>query len=470
MIKSILKDFGFYGIAPFLPKVANIFILPLVTPFLSTEDYYIWGLILAYVNFFQIFLTLSLQVNLSNSFFKSEKQYKWLWRQIYGFWKIWSVVFSGFLVLLLYFIVPNEARSQLWLLIFLIITPTLLFGPVEFIANTYYQLNKKPKNIVIRSVIVGLLSSILFWFFVSKLKLGYLSWFYTSFIAEFLLKLSWYIDLKYVVKFSPIYNFNWKTLRKALKVSLPLVPHGNALYILNQSDRIVLDKLSVPNVQIGSYNAAYSLANIFDSLANAFSITVIPYVYEMFKTSNFLKARFFFAASQILFLTILLMFSLFAKEIVHYLFRNPDFHDIYSLSVLIVASMCFKPMYMASTLTYFYNENTKTMSLYSFIAGALNILLNLMFIPFIGIEGAAISTVIGYLFLAYANFFRKGFKALSINYYPVRWIVVSVIVVIGSYYISMFPFFYRMLILLIFLFIVFVGLFAFRQRIKHIFK
>lgn len=434
MLKKILSDFGAYGVAPFIPKVANIFVLPLITPYLTKFDYSVWGVIIAYVYFAQIFLTLSLQVNLSNSFFKSAFQYKWLWRQIYGFWTLWSIIFVVILTFLLFFVIPVEVNSNLWIIIGLVVTPTLLFGPVEIIANTYYQLNKKPKEIVLRNVLFGILSVVLIWYFISDLRLGYMGWFYAGFISEILLKLSWFYNLNFKLKLKPILNFKYKTIKNALKVSLPLIPHSNALYVLNQSDRVVMDVMNVPLQNIGSYNASYSIANIFETLSTAFSVTMVPYIYQMYKVNNQKLVRTYFFISQSLFFMAIIIYSLFAKEIVDFLFRNDDFKDLYPLTVLIMASMSFKPMYMASTLIYFFNEQTKKISIYSFIAGGLNIILNFIFIPIFGFEAAIVSTIIGFLFLAYSRFFSTDFKILTgINYYPIIWIFVSISVPIVSY-------------------------------------
>ena len=158
MLKRLFRDFGIYGIAPFVPKVASIFILPLITPFLTKQDFGIYGIITAYTGFFQIFFTLGLNVNLSNSFFKSRMQYQWLWRQIYGFWVLWAVVYGLIISIVIWIFTPKAALDNRNAIILLSVIPIVLFGPTAMIAQLYYQFKKKALQVGLRSAIFGTLN------------------------------------------------------------------------------------------------------------------------------------------------------------------------------------------------------------------------------------------------------------------------------------------------------------------------
>lgn len=465
-IKKIISDFSIYGFAPYLPKIASFFILPLITPFLTKEDFGVFGIILSYFYFMEIFYNLGLQVNLSNSFYKSRLQYKWLWRQLYGFWMLWGIIYSFCLGFILYLVIPEAANKDIFKIIFLLVTPILLFGPVSDLGKIYYQLNKKPIPIGVRSVLFGFLSVFFTYIFIAHYKLGYIGWFYSMFIVTILTNISWFYDVIFKIKMTPIFNFKIKTIRKALIVSLPIIPHSNAIYLLNQSDRIMMDNLKVPTGQVGLYNASYSVASIFESFSGGFTQTIIPYVYDLINRKKEIELRNLFYISQTIFFILVIVFSLIAEELVGFLFQNKDFKDMYPLTVLIVLSTMFKPMYMASSLRFFYFEKTKYLSLFSFLAGIINIILNLIFIPIYGVEAAAISTIIGYLFLSYSRFWSKEFKSIcNVNYYPMFWLILSIIICIVCYFFTTLSFNVRFVILALIIVTAIVTLFLVKDKL-----
>ena len=133
MIRKLLKSSAIYGIAPSVPKIVGILILPLITKYLTDVDYGIAGTIMAYTSALAAFSTLGFNVCLQVSFFRSKGQYKILWRQIYGFLQIWMLVFAIIQGTILYFIIPEEASDNKWLLILLTNFNGVLYGPACFI-------------------------------------------------------------------------------------------------------------------------------------------------------------------------------------------------------------------------------------------------------------------------------------------------------------------------------------------------
>ena len=112
MIKKLLSDSAIYGLAPYIPKIVSIFILPLLTAHLTEVDYGIAGTIAAYTAALAAFSTLGFNAVLQISFFKSRCQYKILWREIYGFLQFWMVIFAVLQGAILYWIMPMEALAR----------------------------------------------------------------------------------------------------------------------------------------------------------------------------------------------------------------------------------------------------------------------------------------------------------------------------------------------------------------------
>jgi O-antigen/teichoic acid export membrane protein len=65
---------------------------------------------------------------------------------------------------------------------------------------------------------------------------------------------------------------------------------------------------------------------------------------------------------------------------------------------------------------------TKELWKISFVAGALNVLLNFILVPFYGIWGSVLATFIATMFMGFRGYLLKSFRDNNpVNYYPLFW-------------------------------------------------
>ena len=207
MIKKILSNSAIYGIAPYIPRIVSVFILPILTKHLTDTDYGIAGTISAYLMALTAFSTLGVSAILQVTFFKSPYQYKILWREIYGFLQFWMIVFAVIQAVLLYFIIPQEAIENRWAIIFLSNFNTVFFGPSSFLAPLFYQLSQRPLPIAIRSVVSGLLTIIINYILIVVYNYGYMGWYIGGFLGGFLVNTTYWYSLNIKIGITPIYKF-----------------------------------------------------------------------------------------------------------------------------------------------------------------------------------------------------------------------------------------------------------------------
>src|SRR5690606_19228718 len=110
MIKKLFSHSAIYGLSPYIPRIAGIFTLPIITQHLTELDFGVYGIVTAIVEGLAVFMTLGLNVTLTNAFYKSPGQFKWAWRQIYGFLILWSFPYALLLSSTLYYFIPLEAK------------------------------------------------------------------------------------------------------------------------------------------------------------------------------------------------------------------------------------------------------------------------------------------------------------------------------------------------------------------------
>ncbi|MCD4795138.1 MAG: oligosaccharide flippase family protein [Bacteroidales bacterium] len=435
MLKKLFTNTLIYGLAPQLPRILSVFTLPIVTQYLTKTDYGINGIIMSYIGAVSVFEMLGLRLSIVNSFYHSEKQHKWLWRQIHGFLSQWMFVFSILLVILLYFITPEEARENLWYIIPLLIVPRLIVGPTTMIAHSYYQLQEKPTPIAVRSVVFGVFSILLTLYTIAGLKMGYMGWFVSNAITGTLQGISYMFPLYKKLKLTPIFNYKRRLIKKSLKVTLPTIPHYYSSFLLDSSDRIVMDNINVSTENIGGYNLAYNFGNYFGTLASATGLAIGPTLRHYIKQGKEAASRKLIFIVQIAFLIISFLMCLWIKEIFFFLIQNEDLRSVYPLTVPIIMAYNYRPMYMGSTTALFYYEKTNLLWKITFTAGILNVILNIIFIPIFGVVAAAVTTFLALMYMGYAGFFLKEFKKYNnVNYHPVKWIVATFIITLTAYF------------------------------------
>jgi len=435
MLKKLFSHTAIYGLAPQVSKVASLFALPIITAHLTATDYGVYGLITAVVGSISVLSYLGLNVILSNSFFKSPQQYKWAWRQIYGFLILWNIPYAFLLAAVIYYFIPVEAAEHTWLIIILNTVPVVFFGPTAMIATMYYQLRQQPFQIAIRGAVIGLLTVGLNIYFIAGLKLGYLGWFLAGSISQMVSQVSYWVPLNKTIKLTPIFNFKWRLIKNQLRISLPTVPHYYGAYLLNASDRVIMKFLNISTGNIGLYNAANTMGNIVSVMANASGQAIGPMLLQSYKSKDEYLTRRLCYILQVAFFLGTFLLSIWLKEIFFLLIRNETLNKVYPLGIIIVMAYNYRPMYFAANNRLFYYEKTKVLIKVTFVAGILNVILNLLLMPIWGYQVAAYTTFACLMYMGYAGFFLKEFKATSqLNYHPLKWLGLSIILTLAAYY------------------------------------
>lgn len=438
MLRKLLTHAAIYGLAAQVPRLAGVLALPVITQHLTTNDYGVAGVVTAYAYALTLLQSLGLSVVMVNAYARHPLRYSWLWRQLHGFLSLWSLVYGLLMICILYLAVPAAASADRLQIALLYGLPVMLFSPTDMQAGLYYQLSQKPLPVAFRSFVVGGLSVAINIYTIAYLRLGYMGWFYAGFFSTlvgFLINCySVYVKLSYW----PILNFKWTSIKEALKISLPVVPHHLAFFMLDNSDRLVLDVLRVPLHRIGLYNVASSFGNYFmiasGALVQAASPFYMRYYAQKGDLEAALQARRMTFALQAIFLISTSLACLWMKEIFEVLIRNEELQQAYPLAIVILMGYNFRPMYLAATNMIVYREHTGQLWKISVVAGVGNILLNFLLVPLFGYQAAAFTTFGALMYMGYAGYFLKEYKQVAlVHYYPLFWLLLTVATLLMVY-------------------------------------
>jgi O-antigen/teichoic acid export membrane protein len=437
MIKKLLSHSLIYSLAPQAPKIASLFLMPIITKHLTTVDYGIYGVITSYLFFVTVLKDLGFGVVFVNTFYKHPNRWKLIWRMLHGHLIIWGLIYSVLLLLALRIAIPKEAYGNYWSIAALLIIPAILFETTNSIGNYYYRFSQKPVYIAIVSIVTGVLSVFMTYYCIVTLHMGYMGWFVASFVSILVMFLFYVYPVYIKLKLIPLIRFRKKFITPHLRVALPMIPHNYSSYLLNSSDRVVMNVLKINISQIGLYNIAYTFGNYFETVGEAVGMAVGPFYSKLYSSKKPTALRderrlTFFLASCFIAATFLL--SLWLREVFMLLIGNKELQAGYSIGIIIIMSYAYRPMYWSAGIKLSMFEKTSLLWRISFIAGMINVILNFIFIPYFGIYAAAANTMVSLLYMGFSGYYFKSYKKMEgLDHYPLYWIAVIMLLTLVSY-------------------------------------
>ena len=406
MYSKLIKNTTFYTFASLFPQLLNFLLLPLYTHYLSPTEYGAIALVQVYSLILVIFGGFALHSSIGRfyvEYINDEVRRK----------KFISSLFFLLLIacaLFLFLVDINGQRLISFLYsesninyspYFRIATWTALFTILIQLFSAILRIEEKAKHFFIVSAIYAFLTTIFVIFGVVIFKMGILGYLLALLISHFL---SFFLYF-YLTRNNFVLSFDFSLLRGPLKYSLPLLPHALSGYIFMYSDRIILEKY-VSVAAIGVYALADQIARVFKMGVDSFNNAYSPH---FLKTAHFDKSL---AAEQsttlaefsvfILCLFIVLL-SIFLPELSRFLI-DQRYYAIWMMVPILASSFIFRSLYCFSSGGLFFEKKTLKVFLITLASAAVNIILNLIFIPIYGVMVAVITSFISYFSLAVTSY------------------------------------------------------------------
>ena len=187
-----------------------------------------------------------------------------------------------------------------------------------------------------------------------------------------------------------------------IRLAIPMLPHYLAGMILNQGDRVMIDRM-VGRSEVALYGVAYSVGMLAQIFVSAVNSAITPWLYakvgshktdEIKKTSTFLV---------IAIAAVAMLLMLVSPEAI-YLFGSSKYADAVYVIPPVAASVYFIFLYSLLSFPQFYFERTAFLMQASLIAAAANIVLNYIFIGMFGYVAAGYTTLFCYIVYAIGHY------------------------------------------------------------------
>jgi O-antigen/teichoic acid export membrane protein len=416
--RKIFTDSLIYTVLPKVSFIASILILPWVTPYLTLEDYGIYGLLMAYITIFQIVMVLGQNILLQNSFFTYKSNYKMIWKRSFAIMVLGGLISCIIFGFILYFILQGKLNGNASI-IYMLVSIYFLLSPIDTIVINYYVLKEKSLSYAYGAALSGLITTLVVLITIKYLRLGYMGWVISLPVTVIISCLYYSRRILFIEKIIPQFNFNLRFFKKSMRIGLPLTPHQLSLYILGISDRILLEYFKVPIKSLGYYSQGYNMGSQGNIITNGIFQALSKKIQEGFRASdeasrNFIRKLIIIVP--VIISVIFFLASLWMKEVFMILFKNPELRQAYPVSIVVISSYMFWSLYTFFTYPLSIKNKTFSVSKISLTAAIFNIIGNIIFIPYFGIWAALGVTYVSYIIFGFAGLLNKENRTFLNNY------------------------------------------------------
>jgi O-antigen/teichoic acid export membrane protein len=431
VIRQFFKDSFLYGISSVVIQGIPILVLPVYVRLLSPLEYGALEIITIFAAFVNLTVALEIMQGFARHYpvarTEGEKhEYAstalWFTLAAYGLFVFFALLFSRPLTAMILHAAAWENTLHV------AIVATGLNG-VYLLLQNQLRWQMKPLAYVTASMTYISLSISSGIFFIISYQTGVAGVFYGQIIGAFVAGCyAWIMG-----RANYAFIFSRTRCEEMLTFSLPLIPSSISVIVASYVDRIAIQNLMTLD-DVGIYSSGFRVASIANILMAGIYFSLTPLIYQNYRKERTPKELanifiYFLCGT----LPVLMGLSLFSREML-WLFTTPPYYGAWSIiPVLAVASICSKLYIFAPGLDI--EKKTTMIALINIAAAVVNIALNLLLIPHLGILGSALATLTSaaLLFFAYMHMSQKFYPI------PYKWGVmlmaclVSALVILIAY-------------------------------------
>lgn len=411
--KLLIKRVGLVGATNFLLGLSTIVLLPILTRNMSVADYGIWAQINVTISILPGIALLGLPFTMTR-FLPSIRKREEIQEMFYSILVI-ILISSGIACLLIYLFSDSIASA----LFDGNVTVVKILSLIAFIEclnstlNSYFRARQQIK----KYSIFTFMQTIFYLFFViifvlaGKGILGATIGLLIRSLILFLIMI-YFIFSDIGIKFPKFIN-----LKELVNYGVPTIPINFSRWVIESSDRYVI-AIFLGTVAVGYYTPGYSLGNIIHMFIAPVSFMLPATLSRYYDEKNIAEVKKILDNSLKYFLAIgipsVFGLSLLSKPILAILSTEEIASNGYLITPFTALSALFFGVISIFNQVLLLEKKTKITGKIVSLCAGLNLGLNFLLVPYIGILGAAITTLLAY-----------AVNLVLITYYSTRYLKIE---------------------------------------------
>lgn len=401
-----------FALATLTGRALNFLLVPLFTRVLTPADYGVLAVAAMTGGLLITLLSLSIEASVLQMHTRPEDAdaRSRLYGSIVAFW----IVGSGAIALALQAAWSLGAMPPVFGRAFEPYFPLVLWssylGIFPLLPAAIFTARQQAGRAALLTIGPSVLATLLTVLFVAVLRQGVAGNFRAALVAS---AASAAVSVAVLARITPL-RLARSAILRALRFSLPLVPHTAANWALSLSDRWVLEKF-VPTSEVGLYLLGYqfgSLTLIAGSSINSALVPIVNACLDDASRRDEVPRLGTFAFSAIAFCGVGV--AVFGSDAIR-LLTPAGYHAASRIVPWIAAGFVVQGAYLVVSRGSFYVQNTSRIPFLTGTAALANVALNVALVPRFGIVAAAVNMVASYAVLALLH----GWMAHRL--YPIPW-------------------------------------------------
>jgi len=425
------------GITNLFISSSGIILLPILTKTLPVDEYGIWVQISVTVSLIPLIVTLGLPYSMVRFLAAAKKR-----EEIQeGFYSIaFIVLFTSAFTSLLLFLLSRPIAARLFdgnATIIKIFSGVIFMECLNLLLLNFFRTFQQIKRYSIFSFIRTSLKIALVAFFVLS---GYkiLGAVIGLLISNFLIFL---IMASFIISEIGFKIPKFKNTKEYLSFGLPTIPANLSNWIVNSSDRYVIGIFLGP-AAVGYYSPGYTLGNIITMFISPLAFMLPAILAKYYDENNMKEVKTILKYSLKYFLLLAtpsaFCLSLLSKPLLTILSTPEIASQGYLITPFVAVSAVLFGIYAVIAQGLYLAKRTDIGGKLWTIAAILNLGLNFVFIPRMGIIGAAITTLIAFTFVfIFATYYSFKYLTFDIDFKSI-WksllasVIMSLVIIKGS--------------------------------------
>lgn len=394
-LKLFLSNFFIYGVGGTISKIVPLIMIPVITRLLpDTETFGIFDMSNTIVSFCTALAIMGMYDAMYRMFFEKEDErfQKEICSTAFFFTLGTSaIIFAVMLILQDYLAQWFLGDKQLFYLIYITAVATLI-GATNGIISAPTRMQNKRKTYILMNTVSPVLSYavaiplILTGHFIIALPLAGMISAVTCEVIFGILNRK-YFSIKY---------FNKKHLKPLLLIALPLLPNFIIYWIFDSCDKLMITNMLGIGAE-GVYSVGAKFGHVSQLIYTAFAGGWQYFAFSIMKEKNQVKTNslIFEYLGIISFCCTAFVFAL--SEPLFKLLFEEDYHEAFIIAPYLFLAPLLLMLFQVADNQFLVVKKTWPNIFILALGAGLNVLLNYFLIPILGIEGAAIATLCGYV-------------------------------------------------------------------------
>ena len=393
--KLFIQNFLVYGLGSIIGKIIPLIMLPIITSIMTDSKYYgINDMVNLVISFSGAIAMMGIYDAMFRMFFEKEEE---LYKKNICSTALFIVIISSTLVCLIMYMFKDDLLKLIIddikynFLFFIIIFSTFLSG-IGGIISAPTRMENKRKIFLITNTITPIFTYTIAILLLLKGEYIYalpLAAFSSSFIMVivfFFLNRKWF----------SFKNISFKYIKILLQIGLPLMPTFLMYWICRSFDRVMIKEMLNLD-ELGLYSVASKIAQISQFIYTAFAM---GWQYFAFSTMNDKDQKKLTSnvANYLLGISIIATIAVTTfSKIIFIILAKGSYSNTFVILPYLFISPLLLMIFQIIGNQFIVVKKTYQVPLILTFAVIVNVVCNYFFIPIIGIEGASIATMLGYI-------------------------------------------------------------------------